>query len=157
MARATHVKAARKDYPEDGIAKGDSYWWWKFRYGGKHRSKTAPARWQLTQSPFYSTLWQLEDEMDALAADDGLSSEIESLASQLNDLADECQGSLDNMPEGLQEGDTGQMLQERIDACQQAASELKGIPADGPDEKEDPDDYWQGILEEIQAISIDAP
>ena len=43
---------------------------------------------------------------------------------------DECQESLDNMPEGLQEGDTGQMLQERIEACESAQSELESMDLD---------------------------
>ena len=36
MPRVHFVKKARKDYPSTGIQKGDSYYWWQFRYGGTH-------------------------------------------------------------------------------------------------------------------------
>lgn len=36
MARATLVKKARKDIPGTDIKAGDSYYWWAFRFGGKH-------------------------------------------------------------------------------------------------------------------------
>ena len=44
MPRVHHVKSARKDNPV--AKKGESYYWWKFRYGGKRYSKTPrPGRW----------------------------------------------------------------------------------------------------------------
>ncbi len=56
MARAHFVKKARKDNPAAGIKAGDSYYWWKFRRGGKHYSKTAPRPSQLTQSEYLRRL-----------------------------------------------------------------------------------------------------
>jgi hypothetical protein len=53
MARAHFVKKARKAIPGTDIKKGDSYYWWKFRFGGKRTSKTAPKASQLTQSEFW--------------------------------------------------------------------------------------------------------
>jgi hypothetical protein len=41
--------------------------------------------------------------------------ELEDIKSGFEDLGQETQDSLDNMPEGLQQGATGEMLQERID------------------------------------------
>jgi hypothetical protein len=76
---------------------------------------------------------------------------------ELRDLAEECQDNLDNMPEGLQQGDTGMMLQERIEACNNAADELEGIVSDYDAETEEEEDYWTEKLEEVQAVSIDAP
>ena len=51
----------------------------------------------------------------------------QSIADELSNILDETQDSLDNMPEGLQEGDTGQLLQERIDNLDEAISELESI------------------------------
>lgn len=42
MFRSRFIKTARKDYPEDGIKAGESYWKWSFQYDGVHRSKTEP-------------------------------------------------------------------------------------------------------------------
>lgn len=44
------------------------------------------------------------------------------------------------MPEGLQQGDTGQLLQERIDGLDSLISELDGVDFTEPDEDENKDD-----------------
>lgn len=49
------------------------------------------------------------------------------IATALEEIRDQQQDSLDNMPENLQYGDTGQMLQERIDALDSAIDELNSI------------------------------
>jgi hypothetical protein len=142
MARATHVKAARRRYSEDetgidgGIKKGQSYYWWKFKRGGKRFSLTPPRASQLTQSAFYGTLADLQDRINALEPNESLVDEVPSLSEALQELGEECQSSLDNMPEGLQQGPTGELLQERIDACQGAADELDGIDLEAPEPEE---------------------
>ncbi len=60
-------------------------------------------------------------------ADDTLKDSVEDIAQRLRDLADECTEKHDNMPEGLQQGDSGQLLEERADMCNSAADELDGI------------------------------
>ena len=68
MPRVHHVKAA-KDYPDHGIKKGEMYFHWKFRYGGKHRSKVRPRSSQLTQSDFLSQMYGIQEEIeDAIVA-----------------------------------------------------------------------------------------
>lgn len=145
MTKVTHVKRARKAIPEAGIAIGDAYYWWKFRYGGIHRSKTPPKPSQLTQSTFVSTMLELQERAEGIAAGlrDGSTtcsdaeSELQEIASEVSSAGEECQSSLDNMPEGLQQGSTGELLQARIDACETIADDLEGV--DIPDE-EDPED-----------------
>ncbi len=184
MTTATFVKKARKDYPKEGIKKGDSYYWWSFRFGGTHRSKTAPKRSQLTQSNFLSQLYDIEDELNDLSADDGLPDTIADLSQRLRALASECEDALSNMPEGLQQGDTGQLLQERADACNSAADELEGVDTEypGPEgdeeiadiendkeltkeerqsriearEEELEQEFWEEVLQQVQGVSIDA-
>lgn len=46
---------------------------------------------------------------------------------RIDELRDMAEESLSNMPEQLQEGDTGIMLQERIDAMEGWRSDLEGI------------------------------
>lgn len=164
MARATFVKQAQRDYTADetgipgGIKKGQSYYWWKFRYGGKRFSLTAPRPAQLTQSAFYGTLYDIQDTVAGYEADDSLASNVPDLISQLEELRDECQSSLDNMPEGLQQGSTGELLQERIYGLDNAISELEGIDLDAPEpeefeepereEDESDEDYTARVAEE---------
>lgn len=173
MARAHFVKKAAKDHPEGGIKKGEPYYWWAFMVGGrggpKHYSKSAPRRSQLTQSGFLGALYDIEDEISALAADDGLADVVPDIAGRLNELADEQEEKKNNMPDALQDGPSGEQLQERADACRTAADELEAIDfSDAPEKKEEGDDkaedktedegddYWQGKLDEVQAVSIDA-
>jgi vacuolar-type H+-ATPase subunit I/STV1 len=130
MARLHFVKKARKNYKEYGIKKGDSYYWWAFRFGGKHMSKDKPRRSQLTQSAFLSTLYEIEDSIADFQP--GHPSEIydfiEDVVSQIEDLKSECENNLDNMPDNLRENSSsGQLLQERIDNLESWISELQSI------------------------------
>jgi hypothetical protein len=121
MPKIHHVKKARKDYPEAGIAKGDSYYWWEFMKGPKVKSKIYPQPWQLTQSPFLKEFYQLQNNHEVFSCDwtmddlDELSDALDDLKTKIDELIDWQQESLDNMPESLQESPTGQLLQERID------------------------------------------
>lgn len=69
----------------------------------------------------------VEGWQDSFSPDIGGVSEI---VSALEDLRDQCQESLDNMPENLQQGDTGQMLQDRIDNLEAVIEELNQIDED---------------------------
>ena len=123
MPRVTHVKKARKDHPRGLYKAGDSYYWWKFRNGGKQVSLTPPQPWQLTQSPFKQSLYKLQAEMDALT-DSSDPDELETFIDQVREMGEECQESLDNMPDSLQYSPSGELLQERIDAADSAADEM---------------------------------
>jgi hypothetical protein len=63
MPKVIFVKKAQKDIPGTNIKKGDSYYWWKFRFGGKRTSKTYPKRSQLTQSDFLQRIYEIEDQL----------------------------------------------------------------------------------------------
>ena len=134
MPRVYHVKKARKDNP--AVKAGQPYYWWEFRYGGTRYSATYPRPSQLTQSPYYqlvrSTLEQVED-FDGKTAEDfeSFRDEIVTLLEEARDMSQE---SLDNMPEPLQEGDTGQMLQERIEMTEEAIIGIESMDVDDDDE-----------------------
>lgn len=124
MARVEKVKA-RKDYPAQGIKKGDEYYICRIklqRGGMTIRSKDPIPRYRTTVSEFYSTLWQIEDE-----AFSGVetSEQLRDVATQVRELGEAQQEKLDNMPEGLQEGSTGEMLRERAEACEAWADEIE--------------------------------
>jgi len=172
MPIVTHVKSARKENP---VAKrGESYYWWKTRttvgksfVGTKHYSKAYPKRSQLTQSDFFSQMYDIEDDVIAgfsgtVKAGSSPGQTIEDLQSEVNDaieqiraLGDEQIDKLDNMPEGLQEGPTGELLQGRYDECEVMASELEGIDLDDYDEDSDDsfETWLEGKIDELQAVS----
>lgn len=124
MPKVHTVQKARKDHPPD-IKKGDTYYHWKFRYGGLWRSKTYPKPWQLTQSPFLQQLYQLQEyQFDP----EDLEASRDDLVNQIQELLDECQESLDNMPKHLQDSSSsGELLQERIDGLESWISDLENV------------------------------
>lgn len=156
MPRVTHVQSARKDNPV--CSKGESYYWWKFRFGGKLYSLTYPRPSQLTQSAYKSTCYDLADQISDFKPDGSEPQEVidqateflEDVRTSIEELRDECQESVDNMPESLQEGPTGELLNERVSACEEAdndidsaVSEVESVDFDDwvdPNEEVDPED-----------------
>lgn len=152
MARVQTVKKARKARREYGIKKGDTYYWWKFRFGTIHYSKTYPKRSQLTQSGFLSTFYELQDNLSFDR--DSLEGSVQNLTSEIEQLRDECQDSLDNMPEHLQEASSsGELLTERIDALEEWQNELEGIDLEVDEDlnKEEKEARIDEIIEELEA------
>ncbi len=140
MPRANFVKAARKDNPV--CKKGESYWWWKPMVGGrggaKRYSKTQPTRSQLTQSDFLGSLYRIEDESFKGVED---AEGLKAVAEEIRELGTEQQEKYDNMPEGLQQGDTGQTIEERAQGCETWAEEIDSIA-----------DALETALEELETL-----
>lgn len=150
MPRVTTVKSARKPQGTCGkcgakIKKGDTYRWWKFRYGGRYvrcvKPECAPRASDLTQSAFYSQLYDIQDSLEQAVSDRDADA-LRSAADELRNLGEECQSNRDNMPESLQESDTGSLLSERADECESKASEIESA-ADEMESLPDPDEWEQ--------------
>lgn len=129
MPRVTHVKAARKAIPSAGIEVGQPYYWWKFRFGGKHVSKTYPKPSQLTQSDFLQQVYELNDRIEAVD-ESNAADEVAEIISELENLASEQEDKLSNMPDSLQQAPTGELLQNRAYAVNDMVSELEGVDMD---------------------------
>lgn len=136
MAKVHFVKKARKDIPIAGVKAGESYYWWQNYKRPKKYSKTPPKRSQTAGSSFYQELYSIDESIEEadIVDRDALKAILEESISSLEELRDQTQESLDNMPEGLQQGDTGQLMQERIDALDTYIDELQQIDADDDDE-----------------------
>ena len=90
----------------------------------------------------------------------------QSIAYELSNIKDDCECSLENMPEGLREGDTGQLLQERIDALDDVISELENISYDSIKEEAEAeaenefdagtDEYEESVKARIEEQLTDA-
>jgi hypothetical protein len=152
MARVHFVKKARKN--NSVVKKGESYYWWQFRFGGKHYSKTQPKQSQLTQSEFLSQVYDLNDRLSELSITDDIESEVQSIIDEIRSLGDECQDKRDNMPEQLQDSGSGEILQNRVDSCEDWASNLESIDLDVDEDLKDDEkeERIQEILDEIQGF-----
>lgn len=139
MARATFVKKARKANPAYGIEIGDSYYWWKFRFGSKQCSKNRPARSQLTQSAFLSQFYGIEDRIamcnSEISDQESFETFKEDITGEIEALREECQDSLDNMPEHLQDtSSSGELLTERIDGLEEWQDQIDGVECECEEE-----------------------
>lgn len=155
MPKVNFVKKARKNVPGTNIKAGESYYWWKFRYGGKHTSKTPPKASQLTQSDFLSRAYDLNEKISGISTSDfnepeDLKTYQEELVSEMEELRDEQEEKKSNMPEGLQEGPTGELLQERYDNVNSAIDEIEGVDCDdfGFDEEEEKEKAKDELVDE---------
>ena len=157
MARAHFVKKARKDNP--AVKAGEPYWWWQFRFGPKQYSAKQPRPSQLTQSNYLSQVRGLIEQVEDFETEDPQDMETlrDEIVSQLSDIKDECQDSLDNMPESLQYAPTGELLQERIDTCESSQGDLEGMdfdfePEEGLDEEERHDELVSFLFDKKEEM-----
>lgn len=136
------------------IAKGESYWWWQFQNSPKRYSKQEPRQYELTQSAYLSSLYQIMEEIEDFSPNSAeeVQSFKDDIISSLEELRDTTQDSLDNMPESLQYSPTGELLQERIDSLESAISEFESLDLDF-EEKEDSE--IKEIIAEEEGIDTD--
>lgn len=111
------------------VCKGETYYTWAFKYGGRKYSTTPPTKYQLTQNAFLHSVYGIEDTIAEISADsvEDLENALEEIKSSVEDLRDEAQGSLDNMPEQLQESSP---LYERVENLQAFYDDLDNIDLD---------------------------
>jgi len=158
MPKVTKVLSARKDVPHADIKVGDTYYWWKFRFGGKRYSKTYPKASELTQSNYLSQLYDIQDEINGMFAEsvEDIEYFIEDIKERLESLKDETEESLNNMPESLQYSPTGELLQERIDSLDLAISEFESIDLDFDEESDESlEDWISDKISEIQDVGFE--
>lgn len=157
MPRVNKV-VARKDYPECGIKKGQTYFHWKFKGEPVKRKLTYPTREELTRSEFLLTVYGIENTIDLVSVEDVMEQRdgaISDILSDIGCLRDDTEEKLGNMPEGFQQGSTGQLLEERISNLDDWESRLDSIDFDALDDKEASDgakmEAASNIVDEIQA------
>lgn len=158
MPRVHYVKAA-KDYPDYDIKKGDMYYYWKFRTSSKRSiSKTRPRQSQLTTSDKLSRVYGAQEDLEDIMAQWDEDTEvgeieeaIEACWNELESVKDEYQDSLDNMPEPLQEGPTGQEIQEKIDSLDNTVNELQSITVELPEAKDDNTEEREEAIDNIKS------
>lgn len=114
-------KKARKDYPEFGILKGETYYEWSFfrsRKAQKSRSRPRPS--QLTQSLWSSVYAAREAIEDAPAT-----SVLLDLLKEAVDIAEDVSSAYEEAGESM--GAAGETQQQRAEALRELASGLSDI------------------------------
>lgn len=134
MAKVQVIQKSRKEYKCNKCGKvipvGSKYYKGEINFGLTiiRCSDCKLEAWEVTTSD-----WQLSTGaiINRWEENYGLSdSTPEELRDEIESIMDDQQERLDNMPEGCQEGDVGQLIQERIDACEAAMDELDNIDID---------------------------
>lgn len=130
----THVKKSRKDYKcskcTEIIPKGSSYIRGELNFAPAiiRCVKCGLKSYEVTTSDYIRSVGAIvEDWRNDYSADE---SGRDCIVEDLANIMDELQDRFDNMPEGLQLGDTGQLLEERIDSLQSAIDSLEYIDFD---------------------------
>lgn len=150
-----HLVIARKDYPEHGIKKGDIHYTWSLllgpRFSKTYRQLTRPTRSQLTTSEFLQAIYDIEDQLSSIVDPD----DLQDIISSLNECADNEDSKYENMPEGLQQGATGQLIAARAQACRDAADELENIDVEFYEDGDETEEAWrERVLQEIHDVVI---
>lgn len=155
-----HQQKANKDYPDKGIKKGEVYYSWTFRRGGKRVSKTYPKASQLTQSEFWQAVYRLQEDYDKQPADlDGIKNAIDDIKERLEETRDEQEEKRQNMEEKFPNGcPVMETLQERYDALDEAINTLEDLDTDSePDmDAEATDETKAQRLEDLWRDATDA-
>lgn len=152
---STHKSQGRSAEPmpcqrcSDPIVKGEEYYQWaiKQQRGGivrrQHVKHGSPRPSQLTVSQLsqvYAAIEGAQDDVSSAEDASAIRDALEGCKGEMESIRDEFQSNLDNMPEGLQQGDTGQLIQERVEALEEFDNELDSAIG----EIEDFDDAEEG-------------
>lgn len=137
-----YTQKARKEYKCGKCGKvinpGETY----FRIEAPHMptkyrcSCCRPERSELTESEYLQWLYSLQDHLTEtydLESEDAK----QELYDELENMRDELQERYDNIPESLQDGSAGEMLQDRISSLEDAMNELDNLEFPEEPNKED--------------------
>lgn len=134
MGAVSYIKSSRKVWKCDKcgsiIEKGQPYYRGEINFGPVFiRCKKCRLKpYEVTTSEFKRSIGELLDTWaDTYSLDE---CGIEDLISALEEIRDDQQDRLDNMPEQLQESSSGEILQERIDMLESAIDDLSNIDID---------------------------
>jgi hypothetical protein len=145
-----YAKKARKDYPAQGISRGDVYYEWAFYRQKPQKSLTPPTRAQLTQSEWRAGVYEVYDaerDWGSITPD-----EVREAAEQLQEAADAADEARENMPENLQDSEQGQMLEQACADIEQASADLEALA----DEMED-EDFDEDVQDRFHSTEPDLP
>ena len=155
MGKITKVQKSRKEYTCGRCGKkievGQPYLRGDLNFSRPviRCCKCGLKHWEVTTSDYQlsvgEVVYRWQDNYDV--SEEGR----DSIISDLECIRDEQQERLDNMPEGLQQGDTGQLLQDRIDQLEAAISDLENIDFELDEDEEMDEDKKIEFQTEIES------
>lgn len=142
MPRVHFVRKARKDNP--ACKRGESYYWWKFRYGPKQYSKTQPKPSDLTQSEYLKVIYASQEDFSGLVDPTQMSAEgdgheaitdaleaaenmLESIADDLEELVSQYEESASNIEEHFEYSELAENLRTAGDECQTTVDDCREL------------------------------
>ena len=142
MPRVTFVRRAQKPNPvvtAKDIKKAKSgkdpeaasYYHWAFMQGGrggpKCYSKVHPKPSQLTRSEYLGTMYSHFEDLESMDKSDpeDFKEQLNDKASEILEFGQEQTEKKENMSPNLQDSPTGELLEERAEACETMATELE--------------------------------
>jgi flavin-binding protein dodecin len=153
MPKVFTAKAA-KDYPDHGIVKGQTYFYWSNFRGPKQMSATRPRRSQITGSSklaaVYAVEEALEDAVNEATTPEELVAALDDAISGAEDCVSEYEESISNLEEGFPNGcpalDETNEAKDSIEAWKDALESAKdAIEAlDATDYVEEPEEPKEG-------------
>ena len=153
MGKVTKIKSARKEWKcskcHSIIKVGDGYFKGEINFGPTIVAclKCGLKPYEVTTSGWTRRVGRIVEDF---TEDYGYGEDsLDQVLQEVYDIQSEVQDRLDNMPEGLQEGDVGQLLQSRVEMCDDAISELENI--DVSDIKDAvKDEFLSNVSDELQ-------
>lgn len=134
MGKVSIINKSRKEYKCNKCGKvipaGSRYYKGEINFGPTivRCQECKLESWEVTTSDYQLSVGQIVYRWrDDYNLEEGVNDDI---ALALEEIRDDLQDRLDNMPEGLQEGDVGQLLQERIDSLEDVIDNLNCIDID---------------------------
>ena len=159
LGKVTHVKKSRKEHKCGKCSKiipvGSEYYKGELNFSPPiiRCANCGLKSYEVTTSDYQFRVGRLQVDWSS-DYDSATCDCQEEIAAELESIAEDIQERLDNMPEGLQEGDTGQLLQSRIDSCESVAQDISNIEVDedAPEDvqEEERSDQIQMCLDELE-------
>ena len=154
----TKVKKSRKEYKcsrcHEVIPSGSPYFRGDLNFSKPiiRCTECGLESWEVTTSEYQLAVgeivvrWKDSYSPDEQGRDD--------IVSELESIRDDTQDKYDNMPEGLQQGDTGCLLQDRIDCLDSAIDELNNIDFELNEDNDEENDFEKLIEEALSCIDF---
>lgn len=146
---------AQKDYPQFGISRGQIHYTWSIPRGGtfqKFRSVIKPKESQLYAPGYQQDFAVLKETAAALGTIDD-AEQIQSLIDDITALKEDTEEKLSNMPEQLQDSDTGQLMSDRIAELDSWIDELTDIHGDAEQLEDGDEEAWADVSERVHSCT----
>ena len=117
--------------------KGETYYWYKKRYGGRIEKREYPKPSELTSSEFLTSVYEIGETIPDFGSFQEIESWIEETKETLETVLEETDEKLNNLPEQLQYAPVGELLQNRVDSVQEWIDGLDTIELEPEQSEQD--------------------